>query len=203
MPIISRFYNIVIPLENLKRILNKEELQRVLKKRIQCGPVWADDYLYSEGSMNPTDNEDIIKFWESKGLTQIETINGQEYWKDLCLIAYPNFSPTLPCDWIEIFVRNDCPDIYFSFKDAPRDYFITEPIDKENIKELVDQVFMSKEIITIAGVSLNQKDFPKLYDWAKRNPGTLESQLISIANAWHNGNTTSAAISFESDLEHG
>lgn len=203
MSIISRFYNIVIPTENLKKILNKEELQKILKKRIKSGPIWVDDYLYSEGSMNPMDNEAIIKFWESKGLTSIEIVNGEKHWKDLCLVEFPSLKTNIPCDWIELFEERDRRGIYFNFKDDPRRYLITEPLYIENLEKFINTVFMSKEIITIAGVSLSQKNFPELYSWAKSNPETLKEQLTSIANAWHEGSMVMAAISLESDLEHG
>lgn len=45
-------------------------------------------------------------------------------------------------------------------------------------------------------------EFPKLYQWSKSNPDTLENQLQSIANAWHEGSIVSAAQALESDLKH-
>lgn len=103
MAIQSMFYNIVIPIENLKKILNKKEIKKALSDRGLKDKVLFDDNLYSEGSMSPCDNEVIIKFWEGKGLTPTEIINGEECWKDLCLIQSPDLKPTLPCSWIEIF----------------------------------------------------------------------------------------------------
>lgn len=57
--------------------------------------------------------------------------------------------------------------------------------------------------ILILGEKIDPDNHPKLYRWAQINPDTLESQLISIANAWHSGNVHSAIVAFESDLEHG
>lgn len=67
MAIFSLFYSILIPIENLRRILTKEQLREILTERTCDGKIWFDDYLYREGSMSPADNERIIKFWESKG----------------------------------------------------------------------------------------------------------------------------------------
>jgi len=49
-----------------------------------------------------------------------------------------------------------------------------------------------------------QKDnFPNLYRMYQANQENAETQLQSIADAWHNGSINSAAIAFESDLAHG
>ena len=61
---------------------------------------------------------------------------------------------------------------------------------------------MTKTIIFL-GEKLDQKFFPVLYKWAKENPDTLESQLKSIADKWHNGSMVAAMQALESDLEHG
>lgn len=55
----------------------------------------------------------------------------------------------------------------------------------------------------ILGESLDYENFPKLYKWAKENPETLEQQLKSIADKWHNGSISAAMQALESDLEHG
>lgn len=60
-----------------------------------------------------------------------------------------------------------------------------------------------KKSIMFLGEKLDPKYYPVLYKWAKENPETLESQLKSIAKAWHEGSIRSAMVSLESDLEHG
>ncbi|OGH11803.1 MAG: hypothetical protein A2857_04920 [Candidatus Levybacteria bacterium RIFCSPHIGHO2_01_FULL_36_15] len=57
--------------------------------------------------------------------------------------------------------------------------------------------------IFVLGESLDRVNFPKLYKWAKDNPETLEQQLKSIADKWHNGSIGAAMQALESDLEHG
>ncbi|MFA6427233.1 MAG: hypothetical protein WCW16_02175 [Candidatus Magasanikbacteria bacterium] len=102
MAIISTFYSILIPIENLRRVLSKEQLQEILPKRTCYGGIWFDDYLYCEISMGPADNEAIVEFWKEKGLVPFETRDGKQYWNELCLIPSPDNQPTLPCDWVEI-----------------------------------------------------------------------------------------------------
>jgi len=62
---------------------------------------------------------------------------------------------------------------------------------------------MSEKQIAILGVTIDKENFPILYKWAKENPETLETQLKSIADKWHNGSITSAMQALESDQEHG
>jgi hypothetical protein len=61
----------------------------------------------------------------------------------------------------------------------------------------------SNKTLTILGEDIDPDNEPKLYKWALTNPETLERQLKSIANAWHEGNIRAAIIALESDLEHG
>lgn len=64
---------------------------------------------------------------------------------------------------------------------------------------------MNENTIIIAGVILAQKNFPKLYRWAKINPEGLEETLRSLAKA--SGGTAddlhSIAVNLENDLAHG
>lgn len=123
MALLILYYSIVIPLENLKRVLSKEELQQTLA--IPNKPYdwrYHDDYLYKETSMSPMDNELIIKRWEDKGLVATEEKNGQKYWKDLCLLSMdsPNDPISYPCDWMEIIERpNDWPNRFANLKGKP------------------------------------------------------------------------------------
>lgn len=57
--------------------------------------------------------------------------------------------------------------------------------------------------IKILGEMIDPDNMPILYNWAKMNPETLERQLKSIADVWHEGDISSAMIAFEMDLVHG
>lgn len=62
----------------------------------------------------------------------------------------------------------------------------------------------NKDIIIVAGVELDQKDFPKLYNWAKTHPDTLERTLRSLDKVLSKkSNLEMTAVSLESDLQHG
>ncbi len=125
MPILSTFYTIVIPIENLKRVLTDEELQKALAEKNYLTMVRFDDNLYSESTMGPYDNEIVIKYWESKGLIPTEIVNGEERWKDLCLVAAPDNQPTAPCDWVEIFSVDEY-NSYINLKGKPRDLLVKQ-----------------------------------------------------------------------------
>lgn len=62
---------------------------------------------------------------------------------------------------------------------------------------------INNDKVSILGEIIDQENFPKLYNWAKSNPETLESQLKSMAKAWHEESIMSAMQALESDLEHG
>lgn len=63
---------------------------------------------------------------------------------------------------------------------------------------------MNTKSIIIAGVKLDQEHFPKLYEWAKTHPETLEATLRSLDKAQGNpSNLRMTAVLLESDLAHG
>ena len=59
-----------------------------------------------------------------------------------------------------------------------------------------------EETIEFLGEKLDPKYYPILYKWAKRNPETLKSQLLSLARL-PGGSIRNAMQSLESDLQHG
>ena len=127
------YYSVIIPIENLKRILNDSELQKILVERNKHGALF-DDYLYRESSMNPIDNESIVNFWEEKGLVPFGKKDGEKFCKDLCIIAFPDDTPTIPCEWIEIFREPENSfSLYVNLKGRPKDNLINE---RRDIKEI-------------------------------------------------------------------
>ncbi|PIX74387.1 hypothetical protein CO083_03840 [Candidatus Roizmanbacteria bacterium CG_4_9_14_0_8_um_filter_34_12] len=62
---------------------------------------------------------------------------------------------------------------------------------------------MNDDRISILGETIDKENFPILYKWAKDNSETLEQQLKSLADKWHEGSIISAMQALESDLEHG
>jgi hypothetical protein len=47
----------------------------------------------------------------------------------------------------------------------------------------------------------SRKDFPRIFDMYLHDPNWTAGQIKSIADTWHEGSLTSAAIALESDLE--
>lgn len=60
-----------------------------------------------------------------------------------------------------------------------------------------------EETFTVLGETFQAKHFPRLYGMYKASPANLEHQLKGVADSWHEGDISSAAIAFESDLQHG
>lgn len=61
---------------------------------------------------------------------------------------------------------------------------------------------MENEKVKILDLELDRKNFPILFERAKNNPEGLKDELVSVANAWHEGSLVSAAQALESDLQH-
>jgi len=133
MAVLLTFYSIIIPIENLKKILTKGLVGEIILKKQIPGQVLFDENLFVQWSMSPNDNKEIIKFWESKGLVAIEKRGSKRYWNDLCIVCYPDTSPTLPCDWIEVFRENEESfTIYGSLKGKPKGSLISSPVEIEH-----------------------------------------------------------------------
>lgn len=109
MAILILYYSVIIPMNNLKKVLGPDEFKKTLSlPNRYYDRICFDDYLYKEGSMSPLDNERILKKWEEKGLVLTEERHGKIYWKDLCILEMVNDQPLEhPCDWIDIIERQD------------------------------------------------------------------------------------------------
>lgn len=59
---------------------------------------------------------------------------------------------------------------------------------------------IQSESFELAGETFQIKYFPNLYAMTKTSPTNTETQLRSVADAWHDGDIVSAAQALESDL---
>ena len=102
MAIHTHFLNVVIPIEKIEQCHSVGGFSGILEKNKKFigGKVYFDDYLYRDGGMGPEDIESIVSFWKDQGLVLFEEKNGQQYWKDLCVVDMVG-GPTLPCEWLE------------------------------------------------------------------------------------------------------
>ena len=61
---------------------------------------------------------------------------------------------------------------------------------------------IKKNPIIVLGEEIDPDNEPILYRWAKTNPDTLRTQLVSLTKAL-GGSTRAAIINLENDLERG
>jgi hypothetical protein len=109
MAISLEFYNVIIPIKNIKKCKEIGGFKGILKhhkKNGTIGRIWYDDYLYRDGAMSPGDTEEIGRFWEKQGLNLTKKVNGEEHWDELCVVGFHE-GPTLPCEWLEFKIEND------------------------------------------------------------------------------------------------
>ena len=81
------------------------------------GRLWHDDYLLRDGAMSPVDAKHTVAFWTGYGLVPMETKDGSQAWRDVCVVEHMRGGPTLPCAWIEfdenrrcVYLRGHAPD---------------------------------------------------------------------------------------------
>ncbi len=65
------------------------------------GRVWYDEHLFRDGAMNPNDIRIMVQRWNSLGFETIGIKDGQQVWKDICVVEGLFGGPTFPCDWLE------------------------------------------------------------------------------------------------------
>ena len=85
MAVWLHFINVIVPISTIEKKLK----------------VNFDEFLFATGAMGSGHIEQIVKYFESKGLTTIELIDGKEHFKDLCVVEVLFGGPTRPCDWLE------------------------------------------------------------------------------------------------------
>lgn len=71
------------------------------RKRYE-GAAWYDDHLFRLGAMSPDGIKHLVDQWIALGFEPKGDRNGQEYWKDCCVVEPMFGGKTLPCDWLEI-----------------------------------------------------------------------------------------------------
>ena len=103
MAIWLNFINVIIPISVIEKKLNLnfDDFFKSYGKGIK----YHDIHLFSTGAMSPDHIEEIVKYFESKGLTITTQIDGKEHFKDLCVAEVLFGGPTLPCDWLEFNLK--------------------------------------------------------------------------------------------------
>lgn len=108
MAVFTQFFSIIIPIANIERCTAIGGFKGILELQKQWigKKVLYDEYIYKDGAMGGG-IDTIIDFWEQQGLVMTETINGQEQYKDFCLIDIGNPKGiAIPCPWLEYEAKN-------------------------------------------------------------------------------------------------
>uniref|UniRef100_UPI0040473ED4 hypothetical protein n=1 Tax=Polynucleobacter sp. TaxID=2029855 RepID=UPI0040473ED4 len=116
MAIETVFISFIVPI----RIIEEKYLRgwtKCLEDHAELigGRVWYDDYLFHDGAMSPADMGKIVEKWAAMGFDCYDEIDGQKYWKDVCVYEGMFGGATLPCNWLEADADNN----YVSLKGAP------------------------------------------------------------------------------------
>lgn len=73
------------------------------------GRVWYDEHLFRDGAMGAEYIEALIEEWSERGFQATEMVDGQEVWKDMCVVSlFFAGGPTLPCAWIGVDHEQAC-----------------------------------------------------------------------------------------------
>jgi hypothetical protein len=112
------FHNILIPISTLEK---KVAPLDVVISWDRPWNTFHDDYLYHEGAMNHEDIEEMLVFWEKKGLNIYKTVDGNKEWDELCVLDTAGFS-SIYCDWIDrnAYKENEKYDPYIWLKGKPQ-----------------------------------------------------------------------------------
>ena len=104
MAIWLHFINVLVPITTIEKKL-KVDFEEFFEK-YDKGIKFHDKHLFATGAMGAEHIEEIVKYFESKGLTTIELIDGKEHFKDLCVVEVLFGGSTRPCDWLEFNARD-------------------------------------------------------------------------------------------------
>ena len=99
MAIWLHFINVLVPITTIEKKL-KIDFDEFFEK-YDKGIKFHDKHLFATGAMGAEHIEEIVKYFESKGLTTIELIDGKEHFKDLCVVEVLFGGSTIPCEWLE------------------------------------------------------------------------------------------------------
>ena len=104
MSVWLHFINVIVPISIIEDKL-KVDFNEFYENYSE-GIKYHDKHLFATGAMGPGHIEQIVKYFESKGLTTIELIDGKEHFKDLCVVEVLFGGPTRTCNWLEFSTRD-------------------------------------------------------------------------------------------------
>jgi hypothetical protein len=160
------FINIIIPIPNIDRIYEGgfEKFKVDVIEKFG-GKYYYDEYLFHDGAMNPGEIEHIIEKWEKLGLIVTEEVDGEEKFKDLCVVEG---GPTLPCDWLEFDPETNS----VWLKGKPKGEIVGP--------KLVKNEFVEKSLINNKkGINI-KRHRAEIYIYDKENPEELLMRIHTV-----------------------
>lgn len=109
MAVRCEFIDIIIPIANIERAYPGGFAGfKTDNAGLIGGRLWHDGHLLRDGAMSPADAREAIAYWERLGLVAMDSTEGRQKWRDLCVVEHALGGPTLPCDWIEFDSSRGC-----------------------------------------------------------------------------------------------
>jgi|GEM_PF-4631305 len=102
MPVILEVFSLVIRRDRIEAVLPGGWEQFVAERGGLPPEGWWDDDLVRTGAMSGFGIQLLVDDCRDMGLRLTGKRDGQEVFKDMCVIASYEDRPTLPCDWIEV-----------------------------------------------------------------------------------------------------
>jgi hypothetical protein len=102
MAIALEFIDFVVPIERIREKYPGGWEQCLADyEGLIGGRVWFDEHLFRDGAMNPNDIGFLVEEWRGMGFEPMEMRDGNQVWKDVCVVESMFGGPTLACDWLE------------------------------------------------------------------------------------------------------
>jgi hypothetical protein len=99
MAIALEFLDLIVPISKIReKYPGGWEACRRDHENLIGGRVWFDGHLFRDGAMNPRDIQLMVQRWKELGFETIKLKDGQQVWKDICVVEGLFGGPTLPCD---------------------------------------------------------------------------------------------------------
>jgi len=101
--------NLIIPLKNINYCYPGGFALFSEHNRARFGDSFCHDaLLFRAGAADIHEIENLVLYWHERGLVPYAETDGSRQWKDMCVVLSSSVEPTLPCEWIEIDLQNNC-----------------------------------------------------------------------------------------------
>lgn len=118
MAVKLEFINVIVPNATFQAVFAEEGGFAFFKQSYSAmrDTVWYDDHICRvDGAMNWADVEDMVHWWEERGLIGLADTDIGKQWRDFC-VATSFVGPTYRCNWLEF----DAGDNAVSMRGQPK-----------------------------------------------------------------------------------